>query len=136
MTARDFLQLALFLSVSPCDRLSLLGFLCKGFQWRETFLHGIFGRIENLIYRFSWINPGEDQEWTTYAGDLMAFSLVTCVLTYVVLRFQSYLPLNPQHFANLSPHLAFNTAVSFTTNTNWQSYGGESTMSYSRKWLD
>jgi K+-transporting ATPase ATPase A chain len=61
---------------------------------------------------------------------MLLFSLVSCVFTYAILRLQNYLPLNPQHLGALSPHLAFNTAVSFTTNTNWQSYGGESTMSY------
>ncbi len=130
MTERDFFQLGLFLIVLLVTAKPLGLFMQRVFSGEKTFLHSIFGKFENLIYRFCLVNPSEDQEWTSYAASLMAFSAVTCVLTYLILRFQSHLPLNPQHFPDLPPHLAFNTAVSFTTNTNWQSYGGESTMSY------
>jgi potassium-transporting ATPase potassium-binding subunit len=86
--------------------------------------------LERLTYRICGINPAQEQGWMGYTVSLLAFSLVGMLLTYFILRFQDHLPLNPQGFAGLAPHLAFNTAASFTTNTNWQSYAGESTMSY------
>jgi len=76
------------------------------------------------------VRPEQEQNWRQYTWAMLLFSLVSCVFTYAILRLQNLLPLNPQHLGALSPDLAFNTAVSFTTNTNWQSYGGESTMSY------
>ena len=76
------------------------------------------------------VRPEQEQNWRQYTWAMLLFSLVSCVFTYAILRLQNFLPLNPQHLGALSPDLAFNTAVSFTTNTNWQSYGGESTMSY------
>ena len=96
----------------------------------RTFLTPIFGPIERFFYRVFKIDSKEDQSWKAYTLSVLAFSLVTLIFTYVILRFQNFLPLNPQKFGGISDHLAFNTAVSFTTNTNWQSYGGESTMSY------
>ena len=86
--------------------------------------------LERPLYRLAGIDPGEDQHWTRYAGALLLFSLASMVLTYVVLRLQALLPLNPQHLAAVTDHQSFETAASFTTNTNWQSYGGETTMSY------
>src|ERR1035437_4311135 len=74
--------------------------------------------------------PRAEQTWSAYAISMLAFSIVSMLFTYVLLRLQAFMPLNPQHLPAWSPHLAFNTAVSFTTNTNWQSYGGESTASY------
>ena len=76
------------------------------------------------------VDPAKEQDWKQYTLAMLLFSLVSCLFTYAILRLQHLLPLNPQGLGPLSPHLAFNTAVSFTTNTNWQSYGGESTMSY------
>ncbi len=86
--------------------------------------------FEKTLFKFAKINPQEPQRWTEYARDLMGLSLVSFLLSYLILRFQNLLPLNPQHFAGLSPELAFNTAISFTTNTDWQAYSGESTLSY------
>jgi potassium-transporting ATPase potassium-binding subunit len=86
--------------------------------------------LEKLTYRVLGVDPAKEQGWKQYTFAMLMFSLVSCLFTYAILRLQQYLPLNPQKFGALSPHLAFNTAVSFTTNTNWQSYGGESTMSY------
>ena len=76
------------------------------------------------------VRADQEQNWRQYTWAMLLFSLVSCVFTYAILRLQNHLPLNPQGFGALAPHLAFNTAVSFTTNTNWQSYTGESTMSY------
>ena len=81
------------------------------------------------MYRFLRLDPKKEQDWKEYTLSLLAFSLVGLLFTYAILRLQDLLPLNPQGFGAVSPDLAFNTAVSFTTNTNWQSYGGESTLS-------
>jgi potassium-transporting ATPase potassium-binding subunit len=86
--------------------------------------------IEKFCYRVSGIDPEEDQHWTRYAAALLIFSAATCVVTYVVLRLQGMLPLNPQHFPGVVDRQAFETSTSFTTNTNWQSYAPESVMSY------
>jgi len=96
----------------------------------KTFLDPIFHPLEKLTYRILRIDPTCEQSWKQYTFAMLIFSLVSCLFTYAILRLQQFLPLNPQHFGALAQHLAFNTAVSFTTNTNWQSYSGESTMSY------
>jgi potassium-transporting ATPase potassium-binding subunit len=89
-----------------------------------------FGRIERLIYKFLRTDPTQEHDWIQYGVAMFVFSLVTTVATYGILRLQHHLPLNPQGLANVPDHLALNTAVSFTTNTNWQNYAGENTMSY------
>ena len=96
----------------------------------RTFLDRIVRPFERATYRVCGIDPLKEQGWIAYTMSLLAFSLVGMLLTYFILRFQDHLPLNPQGFPGLAPHLAFDTAASFTTNTNWQSYTGESTMSY------
>ncbi len=93
-------------------------------------LEPIFGGTERLIYRSLRVDPKQEQDWKAYAFSMLAFSLISMLLTYLILRLQHVLPLNPQGLGPLSHHLAFNTAASFATNTNWQSYGGEGTMSY------
>jgi K+-transporting ATPase ATPase A chain len=88
------------------------------------------GRLERLCYRLSGVDPAAEQGWVAYAASLLLFSALSMLGTYAILRAQAWLPWNPQGFAGVAPDLAFNTAASFTTNTNWQSYGGERTMSY------
>ena len=99
-----------------------------------TFLDPVLGPIERLIYKLLGVDIKREQNWKQYGVAMLIFSLITALTTYVMLRFQDKLPgqhlLNPQSLGGIPDHLAFNTAVSFTTNTNWQSYGGESTMSY------
>jgi potassium-transporting ATPase potassium-binding subunit len=100
-----------------------------------AFMHRVYtreriGRAEGLVYRLIGVNPRADQSWRRYASSCLWFSLASMVLIYVLMRVQSHLPLNPNHIANVNPYVAFNTAASFTTNTNWQAYGGETTMSY------
>jgi potassium-transporting ATPase potassium-binding subunit len=95
-----------------------------------TFLDPVLGPIERLIYKIMRVDPKREQTWKQYGVAMLIFSLVTALMTYVMLRTQDRLPLNPQGMAAVSDHLSLNTAISFTTNTNWQSYGGESTMSY------
>ena len=96
----------------------------------RTFLDPALKPVERLLYRFLRLDPKKEQDWKQYTLSLLAFSLVGLLFTYAILRLQNLLPLNPQGFGAVSPDLAFNTAASFTTNTNWQSYGGESTLSY------
>jgi len=105
-------------------------YMARVFGNERTFMSPILGPIERAIYRICRIDPQAEQRWTAYAAGLLLFNLVSLVMTYVLLRLQGSLPLNPQGFSGLTPDLAFNTAVSFTTNTNWQSYVGEATMSY------
>ena len=87
-------------------------------------------RLERLTYRVMGVDFHKEHDWKQYTFAMLLFSLVGCLFTYAILRLQQFLPLNPQGLGALSPDLAFNTAVSFTTNTNWQSYAGETTMSY------
>ena len=99
------------------------------YEGRRTLLHLVLGPVETGFYKLSGIDPNLEQGWRRYAVHMLLFNVALMAFTYAVLRLQGVLPGNPQGLAGLSPHLAFNTAVSFTTNTNWQSYGGESTMS-------
>jgi K+-transporting ATPase ATPase A chain len=111
--------------------------LCKPMgQWlfalyegRRTPLHRVLGPVEAGFYRLSGIDPTEEQGWRRYAVHMLIFNAVLLLFTYAILRLQGVLPLNPLGYAGTSEHLAFNTAISFTANTNWQSYAGESTMS-------
>ena len=98
----------------------------KGRTWFDPILRP----LEKITYRLMDVNAEREQDWKQYTVAMLLFSAVTCIFTYAILRLQNHLPLNPQGFGALSPDLAFNTAVSFTTNTNWQSYTGEVTMSY------
>ena len=131
MNTYGWLQLILFLGV-----LLLLTKPCGLYLERvldgqgRTFLDPVMKPLERLLYRICSIDSQKEQGWLQYTLSLLIFSLVGMIFTYVVLRLQYYLPLNPQKLPGLRPDLAFNTAASFTTNTNWQSYGGESTMSY------
>jgi K+-transporting ATPase ATPase A chain len=126
MTANGWLQIALFglavvLVTKPLGR-----YLVAVYEGRVHWL----GAIERGLYRVAGVDPEEDQHWTRYAGATLLFSAVSMLLTYAVLRLQHLLPLNPQGFAAVPDRQAFETAASFTSNTNWQSYAGESTMSY------
>ena len=96
----------------------------------RTWLDPVLRPLEKLTYGVLRVDVTKEHDWKQYTIAMLIFSLASCLFTYAILRLQQYLPLNPQKFGALAEHLAFNTAVSFTTNTNWQSYGGESTMSY------
>ena len=96
----------------------------------KTVLDPVFKPVERVLYRICGVDPQNEQDWKQYALSLAMFSAAGMLFTYAILRLQQVLPLNPQHFGAVSPDLAFNTAASFTTNTNWQNYGGEATMSY------
>src|SRR5215203_380102 len=90
----------------------------------------VFVPVERLIYRLCRIDPQREQRWPVYAFSLLGFSAVSFLVVYLLQRFQGSLPFNPQDVPGVVPHLSFNTAVSFMTNTNWQTYGGETTMSH------
>jgi len=96
----------------------------------KTWLDPLLRPLERVTYRLMGVRADQEQNWRQYTWAMLLFSLVSCLFTYAILRLQNHLPLNPQGLDALTPHLAFNTAVSFTTNTNWQSYVGETTMSY------
>jgi potassium-transporting ATPase potassium-binding subunit len=96
----------------------------------RTWLDPVLRPLERATYRVMGVRPDQEHNWKQYTLAMLAFSLVGCLFTYAILRLQNLLPLNPQRFAAVNPDLAFNTATSFTTNTNWQNYSGESTMSY------
>jgi potassium-transporting ATPase potassium-binding subunit len=105
-------------------------FMAQVFNGDRTFLTPIFGPIETAVYRICRIDPSAEMPWYTYLFAVLAFSFVGFVYLYALLRTQQWLPLNPQGFGPMSPDLAFNTAISFVTNTNWQFYSGENTLSY------
>jgi potassium-transporting ATPase potassium-binding subunit len=131
MSARDFLQLALFIIVLLGLTPPLGRFMDKVFSGERNFLSPLLLPLERLVYRLLGVDPEEEQAWSRYSVHMLVFSAVSLAFTYGVLRLQHVIPfLNPAGMGRITPHLAFNTAMSFTTNTNWQSYGGESTMSY------
>ena len=130
MFARDYLQLIVFILVLAFTAKPLGIYMDQVFDGTRTFLSPVLRPLEHLLYRLIGVDPHEDQHWTRYAIHLLVFSAVSMAFTYAILRLQHLLPLNPAGQGVIVPHLAFNTAMSFTTNTNWQSYGGESTMSY------
>jgi K+-transporting ATPase ATPase A chain len=116
-----FFSLAVFLVAKPLGT-----YLVAVYEGRVRWL----ARVERVLYRLAGVREDEDQHWTRYAVSMLVFSLITMLLTYLVLRLQGVLPLNPQGFPAVTDRQAFETAASFTTNTNWQSYAGESVMSY------
>jgi K+-transporting ATPase ATPase A chain len=125
-----WLQFALYVGALLLITKPLGLYLVAVLEHGKTFLDPVVRPIERLTYRVCGIDPEKEQSWIGYTIALLAFSLVGMLFTYFILRFQDHLPLNPQNLPGLAPGLAFNTAASFTTNTNWQNYGGESTMSY------
>ncbi len=126
----DILVVVITFVAVGCAAWPLGRYIARIAEGKRTFLQPVFGPIERGIYWLSGIDADREQDWKQYALSMLIFSVLGLVFTYVVLRLQQYLPLNPEHFKGLSPDLAFNTAVSFATNTNWQNYGGETTLSY------
>ncbi|HVA57150.1 MAG TPA: potassium-transporting ATPase subunit KdpA [Gemmatimonadaceae bacterium] len=126
MTANGWIQIAFYAVALLLVTKPIGVYLVKVY---DGSLHWL-GPVERLLYRLGGVDPDEDQHWTRYAASMLIFSLATMLLTYLVLRVQQWLPLNPQHLPNVVDRQAFETAASFTTNTNWQSYSGETTMSY------
>jgi K+-transporting ATPase ATPase A chain len=130
MNAFSWLQFAVYLLVLIGLAKPLGSFMAKVYQGERTFLTPILGPVENLIYRLSGIDADDEMDWKTYAIAVLVFSFVGMVVVILLQRLQGLLPLNPQKLSAVASDLAFNTSASFITNTNWQSYGGETTMSY------
>jgi len=130
MTANGWFQILLLLGVTLAVTKPLGIFLTRVFNREKTFLDPVLRPIERLVYRLTGVDEKHEMRWTEYTVAMLLFSGVSMALLYLIQRMQQWLPLNPQKMVNVPPALAFNTAASFTTNTNWQNYSGESTMSY------
>ena len=130
MTANGWFQIAVFLLLVIAVTKPLGVFMVRVFNRERTFLDPVARPLERLIYKACGVDENHEMPWTEYAFAMLLFSAVSMLLLYLMQRAQVYLPLNPQKFAGVPQALAFNTAASFTTNTNWQNYSGESTMSY------
>jgi K+-transporting ATPase ATPase A chain len=130
MTTIGWLQIALFFLAVLVTIKPLGLYMARVFSGERTALSPVLGRLEVDLYRMSGVTPEREQGWLAYTLSMLVFSIAGFLALYAILRLQAYLPLNPQGFAGMAPDLAFNTAVSFVTNTNWQNYAGESTLSH------
>ena len=130
MTANGWFQIAVFVLVLFAVTKPIGAFMARVFSGEQTFLDPVMRPIERLMYRATGVDEKHEMRWTEYAVSVLLFSAVSLLLLYLIERVQGWLPLNPQKFAAVPQALAFNTAASFTTNTNWQAYSGETTMSY------
>src|SRR5271165_5648787 len=131
MTANGWLQIAIFLALIFAVTKPMGVFMARVFNRERTFMDPVMRPVERLIYRLTSVDESHEMRWTEYAAAMLLFSVVSMLLLYLMERVQLHLPFNPQKFAAVTPeHVAWNTAASFTTNTNWQAYSGESTMSY------
>ncbi|MCZ4107179.1 potassium-transporting ATPase subunit KdpA [Brevundimonas diminuta] len=129
MNIQGWAEIALTLGLAVMLGWPIGVYMSRVWNGERTWLDPVLKPVEGLFYRAAGVNPTRSQGWLGYAGALLAFNLAGFLLLYVMLRLQGVLPMNPQGFDGVSPHLAFNTAVSFVTNTNWQSYSGETTVS-------
>ena len=130
MTANGWIQIALYCAIIIAITKPLGGYMTRVFNGDRTFLSPVLRPFERVFYAISGVNENEDQHWVTYAIAMLAFTMAGFVSLYAIQRLQAVLPYNPQKFPAVGEHLAFNTSVSFITNTNWQSYVPETTMSY------
>src|ERR1700733_14601392 len=139
MTTNGILQIVIYFLVIVAVAKAMGVYMTRVFAGESTFLHPVLRPLERLCYKLCGVQETIEQRWTQYAGSMIAFSIFSAVFLYALQRLQGFLPLNPAGFSTahapanataMTPDLAFNTAVSFTTNTNWQSYGGEATLSY------
>jgi K+-transporting ATPase ATPase A chain len=131
MTINGWLQIFVFLGLILVVTKPLGVFMTRVFARERTFLDPVLRPVERLLYRVTGVDEAHEMRWTEYATAMLVFSGVSMLVLYLIQRIQGVLPFNPQHFTAVMPeHLAFNTAASFTTNTNWQAYSGETTMSY------
>src|SRR5277367_4712229 len=139
MTSIGIAQIAVFFGILILITKPLGTYMARVFEGQRTFLHPLMRPLERLCYRLCGVREDVEQRWTQYVGSLLAFSLASFVFVYLIQRLQGFLPFNPQGFSTahapsgataMTPDLAFNTAPSFLTNTNWQAYAGEATLSY------
>src|SRR5665647_803772 len=122
MTVLDFIQIILFFTLLIGLTPILGNFMYKVFTGSKHFMLPVFGWLERVTYKFSGINPDEETNWKSYTFSLLMFNLVGFIFVFLLQLFQAQLPLNPANIPNVSWHSAFNTAISFVTNTNWQGY--------------
>jgi K+-transporting ATPase ATPase A chain len=131
MTANGWFQILFFLALILLVTKPMGIFMARVFNREKTLLDPVLRPVERLIYKLTGVDETHEMRWTEYAISMLLFSVVSMVVLYLIQRLQAYLPFNPQKLAGVTPtHVAFNTAASFTTNTNWQAYAGETTMSY------
>jgi K+-transporting ATPase ATPase A chain len=130
MTVNGWVQILLFLGLIFAVTKPLGVFMARVFNRERTFLDPVATPVERMLYRVTGVDENHDMRWSEYAFSMLLFSGVSMLLLYMIERVQQFLPWNPQKFGPVAQALAFNTAASFTTNTNWQNYSGESTMSY------
>jgi potassium-transporting ATPase potassium-binding subunit len=130
MTINGWFQILFFFALVLAVTKPLGIFMARVFNGERTFMDPILRPVERLIYRLTGVSENREMRWTEYAVSMLLFSIVSMIVLYLMQRLQLHLPYNPQKLAAVPPDLAFNTAASFTTNTNWQDYGGETTMSY------
>src|SRR5690348_4154938 len=131
MTANGWFQILLFFGIVALITKPLGSFMTRVFNRDRTFLDPVLRPIERLLYKITWVEENREMDWKEYAVAMLLFSAVSMVVVYALQRLQGYLPFNPQKLGGVTPKaMVFNTAVSFTTNTNWQNYAGETTMSY------
>src|SRR5215813_7858198 len=130
MTLNGWLQILLFFAIIVLVTKPLGVFMAHVFKRERTFLDPVLRPVERLIYRLTGVNEEREMRWTEYAVAMLLFSIVSMIVLYLMQRVQAYLPFNPEKLANIEPSSSFNTAASFTTNTNWQGYVPEVTMSY------
>jgi K+-transporting ATPase ATPase A chain len=130
MGVQDLIQIVLFLVILIALTPVLGSYMYNVFTGNKHFMLPVFGWFEKLTYKFTGVNPGEETDWKSYTFGLLMFNLIGFVFVFLIQLFQARLPLNPANLPNVSWHSAFNTAVSFMTNTNWQGYAGETTLSY------
>jgi K+-transporting ATPase ATPase A chain len=124
------LQIFVFTALVLALARPLGGYMARVFQGERTFLTPVLAPLERLFYRLAGIRPAREQDWIGYGAAMLAFNAAGFILLYAILRLQNHLPLDPQNFSGMSPKLAFNTAISFVTNTNWQAYGGETALGH------
>ena len=130
MATHDIIQLVLFFTLIMVFTPILGKYITKVFTGEKHIMLPVLSWIERLTYRFTGINPDEESNWKSYAFSLLSFNLTGFIFVFLIQLFQANLPLNPSHLPNVTWHSAFNTAVSFMTNTNWQGYAGETTLSF------
>jgi K+-transporting ATPase ATPase A chain len=130
MTPQDLIQVILFFALLIGLTPILGNYMSKVFTGNKHFMLPVFGWLEKLTYKFIRVNPDEETNWKSYTFNLLIFNMIGLVFVFLIQLFQAHLPLNPANLPDVSWHSAFNTGVSFMTNTNWQSYAGETTLSY------
>src|SRR6266705_1104305 len=130
MTTNGWFQIAFFLILILAVTKPMCVFMTRVFNREKTFMDPVLRPLERLLYRVTGVDENHEMRWTEYAVSMLLFSAVSMLVLYVIERAQAFLPFNPQKLGGVAPALAFNTAASFTTNTNWQNYSGETTMSY------